>query len=300
MTWGMVASAAVTVGASYLSKDSSDESGQAAGQAAGYQSGGANQAAGMQRENAERAINLSNARFSQMQEDLQPYKNIGVNSQALLSGYLGMGDSMKDDPIYGSLLKKYVFEQDPGYEFRQQQGQQGLERSAAARGGLFSGAAGKALDRYNQDYASNEYQSGFARDQVQKNQMYNMLMGPAALGQNAAVASGNAGINAAGQVGSYLGNSANAAGNYMTQGANAMASGVIGQDNARAGGVNSMLNQLGGLGGLMGGGGMSGGGIMGGGFGGGISSWFDGGSSSAPSAMSGSGMGDFDMGSFFA
>ena len=44
--------------------------------------------------------------------------------------------------------------QDPGYAFRLAEGQKALERSAAARGGLISGGALKAAERYGQDYGS--------------------------------------------------------------------------------------------------------------------------------------------------
>ena len=46
------------------------------------------------------------------------------------------------------------FTRDPGYQFRQQEGQRGVENSAAARGGILSGGALKAISRYNQDFAS--------------------------------------------------------------------------------------------------------------------------------------------------
>jgi len=73
--------------------------------------------------------------------------------------------SVNDDPLYqqlNPLLQSAIsrasnFETSPGYAFRQAEGQKGVENSAAARGGLYSGAALKAIDRFNQDYASNEY-----------------------------------------------------------------------------------------------------------------------------------------------
>src|ERR1022692_84566 len=37
----------------------------------------------------------------------------------------------------------------PGYQFQLQQGQQALQRSAAAKGGLLSGGTAKALDQYS-------------------------------------------------------------------------------------------------------------------------------------------------------
>lgn len=49
------------------------------------------------------------------------------------------------------------FEADPGYRFRMRQGQDAIEASRAASGGLFSGATGKALQEYGQDYAANEW-----------------------------------------------------------------------------------------------------------------------------------------------
>lgn len=45
----------------------------------------------------------------------------------------------------------------PGYGFRIEEGTKALDRSAAARGGLFSGAQGKAVTRFGQNIASDEY-----------------------------------------------------------------------------------------------------------------------------------------------
>lgn len=51
----------------------------------------------------------------------------------------------------------------PGYQFRLEEGLQSLERSAAARGMLLSGATGEALQRYGQDYASLEFDKSLGR-----------------------------------------------------------------------------------------------------------------------------------------
>lgn len=45
----------------------------------------------------------------------------------------------------------------PGYQARMAMGEQAIQRSAAAQGNLQSGGTLKALARYGQDYASNEY-----------------------------------------------------------------------------------------------------------------------------------------------
>ncbi len=52
---------------------------------------------------------------------------------------------------------------DPGLEARRAMGQQGVERSAAARGTLLTGGTLKDIAKFNQDYASNEYQNVYNR-----------------------------------------------------------------------------------------------------------------------------------------
>ena len=122
------------------------------------------------------------------------------------------------------------FQADPGYAFRLNEGLKAVDRQAAARGGLISGAALKASQRYGQDMASQEYTNAFNRYQTERNAQLNPLLSLAGLGQ----VSTNALTGAAGQYGQ-------AAGEYGTQAANARASGYVGQANA--------LNQaLGGVG----------------------------------------------------
>lgn len=53
--------------------------------------------------------------------------------------------------------------QDPGYQFRLEQGQRGLDKVAAARGNFFSGQALKAATQYNQDYANNSFNDYYQR-----------------------------------------------------------------------------------------------------------------------------------------
>lgn len=109
-----------------------------------------------------------------------------------------------------------LMSEDPSYQFRLRQGEQGINRSAASGSGLLSGATMKALARYNQDFASNEFQNSF-----------NRLSALAGVGQNATNAIGAAGQNYANNV------SANQLG-----AGNARAAGYIGQG-------NSLTNALG-------------------------------------------------------
>jgi hypothetical protein len=78
----------------------------------------------------------------------------------------------------------------PGYQFRFDEGQRGINANRAASGMMQSGDTLRALTRYGQDYASNEY-----------NTQLNQLFSVAGLGQ-AATGQGNA---LAGQYGAQVG-----------------------------------------------------------------------------------------------
>lgn len=52
---------------------------------------------------------------------------------------------------------------DPGYQFALDEGQKALERSAAARGSAFGGAALKSATRYGTDYAGTKFNEAFGR-----------------------------------------------------------------------------------------------------------------------------------------
>lgn len=60
-------------------------------------------------------------------------------------------------PTFTRLNVPTSFEADPGYAFRQKEGQKALERGAAARGKLLSGEQYKALEDFNSGLASQEY-----------------------------------------------------------------------------------------------------------------------------------------------
>src|SRR5947208_7303628 len=64
---------------------------------------------------------------------------------------------------------------DPGYQFRLQQGENALQNSAAAKGTLLNGATGADIQKYGQDYASNEYGNVYNRALGQFQDRYNMF-----------------------------------------------------------------------------------------------------------------------------
>lgn len=92
--------------------------------------------------------------------------------------------------------------QDPGYQFRLQQGLKAIQNATTAQGMHDSGAALKALQDYAQGSASQEYQAAFDRYQQEQQNAYNRLAGVS--GQ---------GMQAAGQIGQFGANQGNALAN---------------------------------------------------------------------------------------
>ena len=123
------------------------------------------------------------------------------------------------------------FQADPGYAFRLSEGQKALERSAAARGGLLSGATGKALTRFGQEMGSQEYTNAFNRYQAERQARLSPLQSLAGVGQTTSQ-------QLAGQAGQFGSNLAETIG----AGAQARASGYMGTAGAIGGGFNQYLN----------------------------------------------------------
>ena len=177
-------------------------------------------AASTQAAAADRAAELQNQQFQQTREDLAPYRAAGVNA-------LGKLEGMADYTMFGP----EQFSKDPGYGFRLAEGQKALDRQAAARGGLISGGALKAAQRYGQDMGSQEYTNAFNRYQIERNAKLGPYQSLAGVGQTTA--------NQLGQFGAA--NAANM-GNLMTGGAAASAAGQVGAANAVTGGLGTYLN----------------------------------------------------------
>lgn len=123
------------------------------------------------------------------------------------------------------------FQADPGYGFRMAEGMKALERSAAARGGLLSGGALRATQRFGQDLASQEYQNAFNRYQAERQARLAPLQSLAGVGQTTAQQIGEAGMRTAQNVGEA-----------QMSGAAARASGYVGGANALTQGLGTYLN----------------------------------------------------------
>lgn len=130
---------------------------------------------------ADRATALQERMYEEGVARQQPYYQAGVNALAQLPSRTGA--------MPAAFTGQVDLTRDPGYAFRMSEGLKALERSAAARGGLMSGATGKALTRYGQEAASQEYQNAYNRALTEYNaakareaEEYNRLAGLAGVG----------------------------------------------------------------------------------------------------------------------
>jgi hypothetical protein len=216
--------------------------GSAAKGAAKTQAAAASQAADVQKEVADQQVALQREMYQQTREDQAPWRQAGVNA---------LGEMQRTAGNVPGAFKFGMsdFQADPGYAFRLSEGQKALDRSAAARGGLISGAALKAAGRYGQDMASQEFQNaynraftGYGTDVARENQLYNRQAALAGVGQTATNLTNQAGQNYATGVGGALGSYGTNVGNLMTGGAAAQAAGQVGVANAITGGLGTYLN----------------------------------------------------------
>ena len=161
--------------------------------------------------------------------DLQPYADVGGNAlnelaygmglQTPTAGYTSTNtangslsnygqDQYKNDPGYTPMVNSLAdLQATPGYQFTLDQGLQGVNNSAAAKGGLLSGANMKAINDYAQGQASTGYQAAWDRAQSayqnafgRNQQKFQNLQSMANNGQNAATNQGGYSMAGAGML----------------------------------------------------------------------------------------------------
>jgi hypothetical protein len=205
-----------TIGSALIGSESSSDAAETAAQASGEASAAS---VGEQR----RQYDLTRA-------DYQPFLTAGTGAVNRLAAGMAPG---------GEFSRGFTaadFETDPGYAFRMSEGMKALDRSAASRGGLLSGATLKGAQRYGQDLASQEYQNAFNRYQTNRANQLNPLQSLAGQGQTTATSLGSAGANMASNIGNA----------YMTSAANqgnaAMA--AAGQRQSAFGGAANVLGRM--------------------------------------------------------
>jgi len=146
-----------------------------------------------QRDASHQANELQRYMYDTQRGDAAPWRDAGVRSLSQLAS----GDFQRD-------FTPSDFQADPGFAFRMAEGQKAIERSAAARGGLNSGATMKALMRFGQDTASSEYQNAYNRFNADRDRRFNRLSNLAGLGQTANSQVANASQNYAANVGNNM------------------------------------------------------------------------------------------------
>ena len=202
------------------------------------QAGAAREAANVYGASADRASDVQRQMFERQVELQKPFREAGLRALGKLEGAsdytpFGMGQ----------------FQQDPGYAFRLGEGQKALDRQAAARGGLISGGALKAAQRYGQEMGSQEYQNAFNRYQTEREARLGPLQSLAGLGPTSANQLGAAGQQYGANVGNIGMGAGEAQGNALLAGAQARGSAYqgIGQQIGNFMGQPGMQNYLGGL-----------------------------------------------------
>ena len=154
--------------------------------AAGY-------SARLQADTANRATELQNEQYQQARADNAPL--LGARNDAL-------------SQIQNLLKNPQGITNDPGYQFGMDQGTRAINSGAAARGMTYSGAAGKALTRFGNDYAGTKLDAS-----------YNRLSNLAGMGQVGANNNQQAGMNYANNAGNNMLGAANAGGAAAMSGA---------------------------------------------------------------------------------
>jgi hypothetical protein len=109
------------------------------------------EAAGATKSAANTAAGAQYAALDQQAALSAPYRGVGTQAIGQYENLLGIGPNANAQTIQQALAST------PGYQFTQQQGEQGILNAASAAGG-FSGNTATALDQYNTGLANQTYQ----------------------------------------------------------------------------------------------------------------------------------------------
>ena len=159
---------------------------------------------------AQMGIDEQRRQYDTTRADFAPWRQAGSSALDLLSRAYGLNGQAPDQS---------AFTASPGYQFRFNEGIRGIDRGAAARGLLHSGAAVKAEQRFGEGLAASEF-----------GDWWNRLSGVAGVGQSAVGSTAQAGQNAANNIT-----------NAYTQQGNARASSYDNTGSAINSGVNNVL-----------------------------------------------------------
>ena len=220
MTWAVVAGAVIGAGGAYLSSQNQADAAQGA---ANTQANANRYAADIQKQMFERQIELQ-----------KPWYDVGTRALPKLEAQYNQ--------MPAAFTGQVNLGQDPGYAFRLSEGNRALNQAAAQRGGLISGNALKAAQRYGQDMASQEYGNAYQRAL----DVYNSQVKREATGYNRLASLAGIGQTAAGDLASQAGTYGSNISSLASQTGQAQANALMAQGNARASayqGYGSALGQ---------------------------------------------------------
>ena len=208
MPWGFIIPAAVSLFSASQNRSAASQASDAATRA------------------SENSQALQYYMFQEQKALQEPWRLAGTNALAK------MQEQYSNMPA--AFTGKVDLGQDPGYAFRLSEGQKALDRSAAARGGMISGGALKAAQRFGQDMGSQEYQNAYNRALTG----YNANVAREATGYNRLAAMSGVGQTSANTL-------TGAAGSYGTNVGNAMINQGINAGNAGMAGTRAMTSAYG-------------------------------------------------------
>lgn len=178
--------------------------------------------------------------------NFQPYLGAGANATGMLSQMTGTPGQGLLTPWTNTFQAPTAEQasQTPGYQFQLKAGEDALQNSAAAHGGLLSGGTLAGMNQYAQGLASSNYQNTFNNSLTEyqnaynsflnnQNNTYSRLMGISGQGLQAAGGAGNLISGIGGDIASL----------YGQQGA-AQAQGTIGSANSIVGMIPGLTGNL--------------------------------------------------------
>jgi hypothetical protein len=223
------------------------------------QANAAEHAAQLQYNLGEQGLDFQKQQYQQGQQNMAPWIQAGQGAVSTLAGLQNQG-LQGSGPLapWTQQFQAPTAEQarqTPGYQFALGQGQNAVENSAAARGGLVSGNEATALDTYSQGLADTtyndtynralqQYQMGYSQYQQNQSNIFNRYASLAGLGQTSAAQSGQLGQQAANNTGNLLTNIGGQVGQNINNAGAATASGYAGATNAATGGANNLQQYL--------------------------------------------------------
>lgn len=222
-----------------------------------------NQGLGMVGGNADRALGIQRGMWDTTQANQNPFLQAGQEGIGTLSQLLKNGSLTPKEFVSPTAATE---QNDPGYQFRYNEGLRALDAGAAARGTVLSGGQRRAEQQYGQDYASNEFGNAYNRavNDYQlgiqnQNNTFNRYATLGQFGSTAANQLGAVGTALSGQSSSTLNDLSSQQGgllsllsqlqsgtlnssgqeqaNYLMQGAGGEAGGIVGGSNALSGGI---------------------------------------------------------------